>query len=85
MAQPENKQFWIASEESPIYLFYCKANIEKGTTCVVMQDNVKHFCTGVSYEGLGGTFENDNSVGKAKQSGARNCMKIIRGRVDLKC
>lgn len=78
----ENK-FWIATEESPVYLFYCKANICSGKTVVVMQNNVKTFCNEIYFDGLRGTFKHQNSTGKAKSSGARNTLKIINGRVIL--
>lgn len=81
----ENKTIWTASVEHPVYLFYCKANICSGDTVVVMQDNQKHYCKGVSFHDLHGSFEHQNSVGKAKASGTRNCLKIVSGTVELHC
>lgn len=79
------KHTWIASEDEPVYLFYCKANIQNRQTVVIMQHNEKYYCSGVSFKGLCGTFEHQNSVGKARSSGSRNTLKITSGEVILKC
>jgi hypothetical protein len=83
----DNHKFWIASVDNPIYLYYCKANIQTGNTVVVVQGNEKHTCRGVSFTGLCGSFEHQNSgdVKHAKRQGARNVLKINLGRVDLIC
>lgn len=85
MDQRGVKHTWLASEEEPVYLFYCKANISNGKTVVIMQNNEKYFCSGVSFDGLCGTFEHQNAIGKAKASGTRNILKIIKGSVNLIC
>lgn len=72
---------WSASKESPIQLYYCKANIKCGKTVIIEQDGLKVATAGVSFKKLHGSFCHQNSKGKAKQSGARNVLCITSGEV----
>ncbi len=76
----ENK--WIATKEVPIYLFYCKANIEDGKTVVVMQNNIKTFCQKVLFINITGAFCHQNAAAAAKKSGARNILEIVKGTIE---
>lgn len=82
---PIDRTTFRAAHELPVTVYYCKANLKTGNTVRIVQGHNVCDCAGVtlSSELDTGPFLAEmihgNSTGKAKTSGARCTLKVIRG------
>ena len=81
------KHTLIASPQSPVVVYYCKAGIQTGETIRILQEKVVHKTGSVMLRGDKGMFFasmiHDNSKGKPKASGARCVLEITYGGVEF--
>lgn len=72
-----------ATPATPIFVYYCKAGIQTGTTIRVMQGQAVHQTAAVEIRGADARMAHDNSTGKPKRSGARCVLILTSGTIEF--
>lgn len=73
----------IATPDSPVTIYYCKANLKTGLTVRIVQGSRSWDTSGVTLSGdcFFAEMIHGNSTGKAKKSGARCTLIITSGMI----
>ena len=71
----------IASADSPVVVYYCKAGIPTGRTIRITQGKETHQTSYVRLFSCDASMHHNNATARAKRSGARCTLNIDSGTV----